>query len=73
MAVDVDNTQVKKLGYVVFVINSLVNASNSKALFELVYRTNVYMVVDQLDGVHHAQNAQQLATHIEKLIAEARE
>ena len=33
MAVDVDNTWVKKLGYVEFAINSSVNASTSKAPF----------------------------------------
>ena len=57
MAVDVDNTWVEKLGYVEFAINSLVNVSTSKAPFELVYGTNVQTVVDQLDGVHHVENA----------------
>ena len=57
MTVDVDNTWVDKLGYIEFAINSLVNASTSKAPFELMYRTNVHTVVDQLDGVHHVENA----------------
>ena len=41
IAVDIDNIWVEKLGYIVFAIHSLVNASTSKALFELVYGTNV--------------------------------
>ena len=41
MIVDINNTWVEKLGYVEFAINSLVNASTSKAPFELVYRTKV--------------------------------
>ena len=46
MAVDEDNTWVEKLGYVEFAINSSVNASTSKAPFDLVYGTNVRIVVD---------------------------
>ena len=57
MAVDVDNTWVENLGCVEFAIYSLVNASTFKAPFELVYGTNVRMVVDQLDGLHHVENA----------------
>ena len=41
IAADIDNTWVEKFGYVEFTINSLVNASTSKASFELVYGTNV--------------------------------
>ena len=41
MAIDIDNTWVEKLGYFEFAINSLVNASTSKAPFELMYGTNV--------------------------------
>ena len=52
MAVNIDNAWVEKLGYVEFAINSLVNALTSKALFELVYGTNVQTVVDQLNDVH---------------------
>ena len=53
MAVDIDNTWVEKLGYIEFAINSLVNAPTSKTPFELVFGTNVQIVVDQLDGVHY--------------------
>ena len=47
---------IDKLGYVEFVINSLVNASTSKAPFELVYGTNAGTMVDQLDGANHVEN-----------------
>ena len=57
MAVDIDNTWVENLGYVEFAINSMVNTSNSKAPFELMCGTNVRTVFDQLDGVHHVENA----------------
>ena len=57
IAVDIDNTWVEKLGYDEFSINSLVNASTSKAPFKLVYGTNVWTVTDQLDGAHHVENA----------------
>ena len=40
-AIDVDNIWVEKLGYIEFIINSSINASTSKAPFELVYGTNV--------------------------------
>ena len=40
IAVNVDNTWVENFGYIEFSINSLVNASTSKALFKLVYGTN---------------------------------
>ena len=73
MAVDIENTWVEKLGYVEFTINSSVNILNSKAPFELVYGTNVQTVVDQLNGVHYVENIQQLATHIKRLITEAKE
>ena len=46
--------------------------STSKAPFELVYKTNVQVVVEQLDGVHCVENAWELATHIERLVEEAR-
>ena len=57
MDFDVDKTWAEKLGHVEFSINSSVNASNSKAPFELVYRTNVQTVVDQLIGVYYVENA----------------
>ena len=57
MAVDVDNIRVEKLGYVEYAINSSVNASTSNATFELVYRTNIRIMVDQLDSVHYIKNA----------------
>ena len=57
MAVDIDNTWVKKLGNIEFAIKSLGNTSTSKAPFELVYRTNVQTVFDQLDGIHYVENA----------------
>ena len=57
MVFDIDNKWVKKLWYVEYSINSLDNGSASKEPFELVYRSNVQTVVDQLDGVHHVENA----------------
>ena len=57
ITVDVDNIWFENLGYVEFTINSLVNASMSKALFELVYGTNVQTVVDQLDVIHRVEDA----------------
>ena len=57
MAVYVDITWVEKLGYVVFSIKLSLNVSTSKAPFELVYGTNIWTMVDQLDGVHHIENA----------------
>ena len=57
MSVVVDNTWVGKLGCIEFAINLSVNASTSKAPFELVYATNFQTVVDQLDGFHHVENA----------------
>ena len=56
MAIDIDNIWVEKLGYVGFAINSSVNASTSKAPFELVYGAHVRTVVDRLDGIHHVEN-----------------
>ena len=57
IAVDIDSTGGGNLGYVEFTINSLINASTSKAPFELVDGTSVQTVVDQLDGVHCVENA----------------
>ena len=57
LAIDVDNTRFEKLGNVEFAVNSLINASTSKAPFKLLYGTNVQKGVEQLDGVHHVENA----------------
>ena len=57
MVVDIDNTWLEKLGYVEFAIKSLVNISSSKSPFVLVYGTNAWIMVDQLDSVHYVQNA----------------
>ena len=58
MAVDIDNKWVDKLGFVEFAINSSVNASTSKAPFEMVQGSNVLILADQLDGLHCVDEAQ---------------
>ena len=57
MAVDIDNKWVDKLGFVKFAINSCMNATNSKAPFEMVYGSTVQTLVDQLDGLHYVDEA----------------
>ena len=57
MAVDIDNKWVDKLGFVKFAINSSMNASSSKAPFEMVYGSNVWTLIDQLNGLHHVDEA----------------
>ena len=52
MAVDIDNKWVNKLGFVKFDIYSSMNASASKAHFEMVYGSNVRTLVDQLDELY---------------------
>ena len=72
MATDIDAKWVDSLGFVEFVINSSINSSTGNAPFELAYGTNVWQVVDHLDGVHSVTTAQDLVTSITELIGEAR-
>ena len=72
MATDVDAKWVDRLGFVEFTINSSINSSIGKAPFELAYGTNVWQVVDHLDGVHSVTTVQDLVTSITELIGEAR-
>ena len=57
MAVDIDNYWVDRLGFFGFAINSSINASTSKAPFEMVYGSNIQSLADQLDGLHHVNEA----------------
>ena len=70
MATDIDAKWVDRLGFVEFAINSSINSSKGKAPFELAYGTNVWQVVDYLDGMHSMAMAQDLVTSITKLIGE---
>ena len=72
MATDIDAKWVDRLGFVEFAINSSINSSTGKAPFELSYETNVWQVVDYLDGMHSVAMAEDLVTSITELIGEAR-
>ena len=57
MAVDMDNKWADKLGSVEFSINSSMNVHTFKAILKMVYGFNVQILVDQLDGLHHVDEA----------------
>ena len=72
MAVKINQQWVDQLSFIEFVLNSQINASRNQTAFKLVYGYNVPTVVDCLDGLHHIEEAQQLAITISRLVNKAK-